>query len=461
MTRLSGAYDHLAPLALLAATAAMISAGGGAVLDLLFAPMSLLTAIVLYLRSPGRGYISLCLWLWFLTPLVRRLVDLQAGYSPISLVMLAPLLATSVAMLGLWRRRFWASGEINLIVCIVAYGTVLGLAQGEVFPASYAALGYLAPLAFACHVLSREDLHQEMATTFLRTLAAACLVAGLYGIDQYFNLRPWDAHWMIAADMASIGLPLPQLVRVFGPLNSPFPFALVIGAGLLAVFDPRSGWVRWAAAPVGLVAFGLSMVRISWLGTAAGMLALLLLGRGGQRLRQLSVAAVILLAAGPILLSGGISERVLARLSTFGSLGSDESFMDRLGFVEQMFGDVWRLIIGNGIGTTGLPTKLSSGDGDFGSLRVFDNGVLEVFFSFGILGLGVLLAVASLVLKALAAARRDAGARVPTAIALALLVQMLGANTLNGLGGKLMFPMLLLAIAQPGPAARNHAVAIP
>ena len=52
--------------------------------------------VVLYFSAPIR-YVEYSLWLWFLTPLVRRLVDWRFGYTEPNMVLLAPLLVSSVA----------------------------------------------------------------------------------------------------------------------------------------------------------------------------------------------------------------------------------------------------------------------------------------------------------------------------------------------------------------------------
>jgi hypothetical protein len=64
------------------------------VLQYLFPIAAVLTAVLIERRSLT-GYLSFVIWLWMLTPLVRRLADLQSGWHEPSLILLAPYGATA------------------------------------------------------------------------------------------------------------------------------------------------------------------------------------------------------------------------------------------------------------------------------------------------------------------------------------------------------------------------------
>jgi len=66
----------------------------------LYPALALLLGIFLYCRNRPM-YLGYTLWIWFLTPLIRRLVDYQIGWHSISFVMLTPYLVTLIAVFTL------------------------------------------------------------------------------------------------------------------------------------------------------------------------------------------------------------------------------------------------------------------------------------------------------------------------------------------------------------------------
>jgi hypothetical protein len=60
--------------------------------------MAVLLALYLYRRNLP-GYVTLVCWLWFATPLVRRVLDYRAGWTQPTAVLLGPPLAACVPVL--------------------------------------------------------------------------------------------------------------------------------------------------------------------------------------------------------------------------------------------------------------------------------------------------------------------------------------------------------------------------
>ena len=92
----------LGTLALMAVTLLPLVGGFGGMLKLGFPFLALLVAALLYVQDPF-GYLSFTWWIWFVTPLVRRLVDHHVGWTSVSPVMLTPYLVSLVAVPGLLR----------------------------------------------------------------------------------------------------------------------------------------------------------------------------------------------------------------------------------------------------------------------------------------------------------------------------------------------------------------------
>ena len=64
-------------------------AGAGGILRLLFPLGATAVGVLLYMRYPLL-YVGFTWWIWFLTPLVRRLIDQRSGWQDPSIVLLAP-----------------------------------------------------------------------------------------------------------------------------------------------------------------------------------------------------------------------------------------------------------------------------------------------------------------------------------------------------------------------------------
>lgn len=432
---------------LLAVCVLLVASGAGAVLNFLFTPAAIAVGLYLYFRSAARDYLSFSLWLWMLTPLVRRLSDWQGGFQVVSLIIVAPLLVSLICLLGLSRRSFWSFSPAITITVVCLYGALVGLLNGAPFAVAYALLTWLAPLALAGHIMCLSDRGNEMADVMFRTLAVGALVMGLYGLDQYFFLRPWDAHWMTSAEMGSIGLPLPQQVRAFGTMNSPGPFAAFMAAGLLAIFA-KGTKLTWLASPFALAAFALSLVRSSWGSFTVGLFLLIILGHGKNRWRYILMSVIALMSALPLLTYDPIASRFMDRLETLQNLEEDRSFSARLEFSQSILDDIGPLIVGTGLGQTGLGSRLASDSGDLGDHAVFDNGVLDLFFTFGLGAFAILISLGATSIRLMKAARYSRNTQIAAAISLGALACLIFGNSLAAPTGILILPFMALALVQ-------------
>ena len=217
-------------------TLAMLAGLGGRAANIGFAAAAVVTGAFLLQRSPVM-YSSFSLWIWFLTPFVRRVLDYRHGWSPTSPALLAPPIVAALSILTLMRHARELRGRLFapylLILGALAYGYSIGAINAGIFAASHALLTWLAPLVFGVHLaLSWRD-YDELKSAIGKTFAVALPVLAFYGVYQFVRIPPWDAQWMINADLKSIGAPLPFLVRVFGTLNTPGPYAAFLLAGIL------------------------------------------------------------------------------------------------------------------------------------------------------------------------------------------------------------------------------------
>jgi hypothetical protein len=109
-----------------------ILAGAGSILRLAFPVGSLAVGIFLYVRYPIL-YIGFTWWMWFLTPLLRRLVDYRSGWDQQGLILLAPFLVTLITFATLLRHlpKSYRIGGLPFVLAFtgVFYAFLIGLIQ--------------------------------------------------------------------------------------------------------------------------------------------------------------------------------------------------------------------------------------------------------------------------------------------------------------------------------------------
>jgi hypothetical protein len=274
------------------------------------------------------------------------------------------------------------------------------------------------------------------------------LAMGIYGIVQFYVLPPWDAYWMREAPIGSIGQPKPFEVRVWSTMNAPGPFAGVMMAGLLFAFAAK-GPLRFVAAVPGYVSFLLSLVRSNWLGWAIG--AVFLLGRvqGRQKITLLAVGALLSLFILPLVLLGSVAEKVTARFETMQQVDKDQSYGARLALYRDFILVSMTDVVGEGIGATGVATKLANG-GKLGGFGDFDSGVLQIMYVLG--WPGTILLVGGLCwLLTLAFAGgippSDVAAQAARAIVVTSLALLLASNSFLGVAGMVFWSFLGLRLS--------------
>jgi hypothetical protein len=431
----------------IAATLVMLAGAGGRPASIAFALLAGMVAFVLHSTDPV-SYVNFTLWLWFVSPFVRRVLDWHHGWNPTSPVLLAPQIASLLAVITLARNlrelRGFLFAPYLLVLAALGYGYMVGLVTAGAIPATYALLTWLSPALFGLQLAVMWRRYPELRASILRTFYFALPMLALYGIYQFVRLPVWDATWMRNADMRSIGAPLPFLVRVFGMLNTPGPYAAVLLSGVLLIL-PYKGWLRYPAIALALVALLLTRTRSAWIAFIIGVVASQLsqpLGRIPKR--TITLLAVSLLAL-PLAATPQFRDTILPRLSTLTNLRKDNSFVKRVAFSQETASNIVETAEGSGLGSTGGAIKLRGMQG----VRSLDNGFLEVFYIFGWPG-GTLffLGIAGLLLQSLrfVEVRNDSFANAIRATALALVSILPVGDVFTGPTGLLIWSMIGLGI---------------
>jgi hypothetical protein len=439
-----------APLiAFFAAVTLVLLAGiGGRLANFAYLGLAVAAGAAAYARSP-RAYVSFALWLWFLTPFVRRVLDYHHGWHPTNPVLLAPpavaLLSALTVLMRLREMRGVLFAPYLLVLVALAYGYAVGVINAGVVPATYALVTWLAPAVFGLHIAVSWRRYPELAATVRRTFAFALPILAAYGIYQFVRMPPWDAAWMSNSGLRSIGLPAPFLARIFGTLNTPGPYAAFLAAGALLLLPQRGGW-RYVSIALAMVSLLLSRTRAVWAAFVIGLLAQFM----GQPIVRVPRRLVTLLVVGmlalPLAATPRVRNVVLPRLVSVLNIRQDRSFVNRVDFNAASAYYIVQAAEGYGLGMTGGAIKLRGMRG----VRSLDNGVLEVFFIFGwpggllfFLGVGGLLLQSFRYLET----RRDAFANSMRAIAVALVAILPIGDVFTGPTGVLLWMAIGFGIA--------------
>lgn len=449
----------------LAAAVAVTVLPVASAVELLVPVVATAVAILLLHRRDHPAYLELVIWLWILTPWLRRVVDQSSSFSEESLILLVAPLASLPALLpglaGGRRLPKDVSAAFAFGLVVFGYSFAGGLVRFGPTAATVGLLTWMAPLALGLWVATAPIEERLLRRTLGRLAVHGALVLGAYGVYQFFTMPAWDATWMTNVDLISIGRPFPFEVRVFSTLNSPATLAMVLGA-LLVLLTAAKSRVRWVAALVGFTCFGLSLVRTAWLGLIVALIALVASGQSR------AVRNAVLIIAVPVVLLVGVDgpaqDAVTDRFSNSVQEGEeDSSFEDRVIFHERVLPIAIRDVLGRGFGSTGAAAaQLDDDSGDVAIVSV-DSGVLETLLSMGaVVGSAFLAVIVAVTVGTWRRGRRGSELdQAAGAAVVALTAQMVLANVLTSAPG-VIFWVLVAVVArvapEPRPSHRGNAV---
>lgn len=405
-------------------------------------------------------YVQYTLWVWFLTPLLRRIVDLRFGYQESSIVLVAPLLATGIAGLTLilpaTQNRWQIPRAFILCALGILHGFVIGLLLNPSAETVYGLLNWLCPLLFGLHLYFNWSRYRQYQKAIRNTFLLGALVLGLYGLFQFFSPPAWDTYWLSNVQYQSLnpafGQPEPFAIRVWSTLNSPTPFANIMMVALFLLLIVRSP-LKFPAAVVGGLSFILSMVRTAWLSWFAGLFFIVRKARLRLLLQILVAALLLLLALWPLATDPRVSPIIGDRIKTFTDLGHDESALARADMYKKLGGELLDHPFGFGLSNMTLIHDIP-----------IDSGLVLTVFSLGWTGtLFFLLGIVSFYLggKRLAS-EQDEFARVSRAILCAFLLELFSFNVFANVTGFVfwMFIGLELGAFQLAQFERSHQTAM-
>ena len=379
----------LGGLALLATAGAVTPAARG--LTYLF-PLLCLGLALHFSGTSRRHYVSLVCWLFFLIPLLRRLIEFRTGSATASFIMVSPFLAC-FAGLSVYRKHWSWLLRSDLrswlyVIAALAYGTVVGFLSNGLMGLVQDLFGWIAPLSFAMYVFHEREHVPEILETLRTSFMWGALLMGIYGICQFFFLAPWDALWMENSTLTSIGVPERMGVRVFSTMNTPQPFSDYEAFGMLLSLGSTKR-IRWLVLPVGLVALGLTMSRSGWIGATVGLVVMSFSFTAKQRVQLVALLLGAVAGVGIATQVPEINEVLSHRLESLNNLGADSSVNERVASQERAVALFQSAPFGIGLGAEGASARNegpSYGVAQPEGVALADNGIEEVMLSFGWFG---------------------------------------------------------------------------
>jgi len=375
-------------------------------------------------------YVAFTWWIWLFTPFVRRLVDYQTGYHPISPVMITPLLVTSIALLPLVRNpRFIlrrAFIPFLLIFIVYLYALSFGAFLNGVPAALFDFANAFVPFGFALFLMDDRKNFLANRNELIFAVIFGLLIISAYGLYQFFKMPPWDAYWLASSKFGSAGSGIAEQTRLFGTLNSPGPYGTVLMMSLIFVLVAK-GPLRLFAGGVGFPAFGLSLVRSDWAGWALAALFIAICAGGKTRLRLVVIGLAMVLVAYPLVTVGPVADALQKRLATFNNIQQDGSYQARQKLYQNFALTAISEPVGIGFGGNGASTKLAST-----VTSGIDSGVLQVPYQFGwVFGTIFTIAIGMLITKVIGAAiaSRDSITIAGAGVFLVMLLENLSAST--------------------------------
>jgi hypothetical protein len=373
----------------------MLSVRAMAPLRVVYPILALVIALRLQQVSVA-AYVSFVFWLWFLSPLVRRIADYYGGWQDQSLILLTPYLVSALVLTRVidWalhphapRPRVAGMSVLLLAAAGVALGVPFGVFK-SVNAAMVEMLNYFLPLLFGWYVATSGDHAQDIGRALSATFSRAAVVIGGYGVYQFTAAPPWDANWIINTEMTTVGAPEPFGIRVFSTMHSPgvLGFFLVFGLALWIARPVASGLPGAALSAATLV---LSLVRSAWLAFAATTILVVASLKPKQQVKAIVFATAMTLVTGAFVLTPEMSQIFGNRFSTMQRLDDDESAVSRWQGHVAMLDFIVREPLGLGVGQLDptIETYLSMRDSVFVGILVQSGLVGGILYLMGLAGL--------------------------------------------------------------------------
>jgi hypothetical protein len=427
-------------------------------LHLVFPATSFLVGLFLYLRHPIH-YIGFTWWIWFLTPLITRLVDYRVGWDPTRQMLIAPYLVVFLTIFTFLKHlpSSLRQGGLPFLLSVigVSYGCLIGLIYNQPLPVVRSFLDWLSPIIFAFHLFSNWRDYPTYRQHLQRTFIWCVIILGSYGVYQFVVAPEWDRYWLIQSKMfTSAGDPIPFRMRIWSTLHSSGPFGTVMQTGLLLLFT-STGPLIFPASAVGYLSFLLSQVRTSWGGWLLGIIIIFGSVKPQIQMRLITIILVMTICVIPLVTIEPLSKVITTRLESLSNIEKDPSFRDRSATYDRSLNLALSNVIGNGFGNT---WKVNEKTGQI-EVVVIDSGILDMLFTLG--WIGAIPYISGLVLMLITVGnytegRFDSFLSAARAIGISSCAQLIIYSGMLSIAGMIMWGFLAMAMAGHKYYSRNQ-----
>lgn len=422
-------------------SALLILAGAGKILNLAFPLGSFAVGAFLYFRYPIL-YNGFSWWMWFLVAFLRRLIDLQAGYTDPSPILLAPHLVMGLTLITLFKKlpSCYRQGGLPFIggTIAVLYGFCIALINQSPMSAIISLLDWLIPVSYGFYLFVCWRDYPSYRQNLQNVFVWGALIMGAYGVYQYLVAPAWDMAWLHSSNMitgngyhdkARAG---PMALRVFSTMHSPEPFGTVITAALLLLLSTK-GLLQFPASAFGYLALLLTLMRSAWIGWFAGLVTLFASVKAQFQMRLIVIFLAIIMCTLPIVTMEQFSDNIGNRLGTLTNVEKDSSASGRQEAFQESIGPALANVTGQGI-----------------SRESYDSTLLVLLFHMGWMGtvpyLGSIILM-SFTLFGSTESRRDPFLGITRAILASILARILVNNIAFGVSSVVLWGFFGIGMA--------------
>ena len=264
------------------------------------------------------------------------------------------------------------------------------------------------------------DSTARLRWTMLTVAAVATLIA-LFGIKQ--GLAPSALDYIIVDGTTGSSITYTSLgrFRAFATLSSPFHLAFLMNATILLLFSLLMSrlilpWHFAGGIAATGIALVLTIIRIGWIGTGIGLVALVALAprfiRWSSTVRLVVVAAVTVGLMAYVLLVMQPDDAISTRFRSLGNLTQEQHYVDRV--------TSWEDTIVPAIKARPLGYGMGADSTNDSALFFAHNGYFYIAIEMGVVG--AVLAVGILIWALQRAARRPRAREEPAIMALRLWI---------------------------------------
>ena len=433
--------------------------GAAPILILAFPIGSFAVGVFLYQRYPV-FYVGFTWWIWFLTPLIRRLIDYKCGYITPFPIELTSILVTSISCVTFIKYfpKTYNRGGLGFTLCIatIVYAFLIGLTQKSIAEPErefVTLLSWLSPICFGFNLFINWRDYPSYRQNIQNTFFWIVLITGIYGVLQFLAPPGWDRFYLLNQDnLEHLGMPTALNIRVFSTMTESVIFSGMLMPGLLLLIISQKK-LALIAGCFGYLTFLLSQARTPWYSLLIAIIFIIFNLQKKQRIRliiQISLIAILVL---PLTAVKPFSEVITSRIETFSNLESDNSYRERIKQFNRSFDYVSSQFLGYGLLAPGEPKSLPAsaiGTSTQGLFSFNDNGYFSLIVGLGLFGaityiIGLLLLLYKIF--KVSTLHLDIFIIFARAIALASLMRIMTANISYGSYAMPIWGFLGIAIA--------------